>query len=298
MGVRQNPYPEFARALGAGHTDNARMLALELPRLGLNEALRLAILFRRDADQRAETWLARWVARYAIDTRGLTLSQLSERVDTLLAHGEPRTATTSPTSSSNTANESSPPASVASTKTPADDTATTTAHRHRATDADPSRASAHPAGQRSCVLCRVAAMRRLLALALPLLLLPTAGVATAARTGTRTRRTHRRRVLGFLQPSRRSTRSEHPRRRRRRHLLRIAALPLRDVDNANHAADPDAPRAGCPGGARSADADAADACSTHANTHSDSPGRGGPRSYARRRRAVHEIVTRGARADL
>ncbi len=68
MGDAGSPYARFRRALGTGDVTIVRAAALELPRVGLADALRVCYLMRRNPDL-YERAVVRWVGRFCLEGR-------------------------------------------------------------------------------------------------------------------------------------------------------------------------------------------------------------------------------------
>jgi len=82
MGVAGNsagapPYVIFRQALDAGDLDRIRMLAPQMPRIQLADALRICLLLRDDEEARDRASL-RWIGRFALEARGATLADFDE----------------------------------------------------------------------------------------------------------------------------------------------------------------------------------------------------------------------------
>jgi hypothetical protein len=75
MSIRGSPYARFARALDAGNLTLIRASAAELPRISLEDALRICLVIREHEPQAFDRAARRWLARYAV-VPGTTLDQL------------------------------------------------------------------------------------------------------------------------------------------------------------------------------------------------------------------------------
>ena len=84
------PMRAFHRALADGQLDRALSASRELPRVNLRDAAKLLYLMARDHDRRYPKAAARWMSRYAAETKNLTPSMLSDVADALaeLEHGD------------------------------------------------------------------------------------------------------------------------------------------------------------------------------------------------------------------
>lgn len=68
------PYVLFRQALDAGDLARVRSLAAAMPRIGLEDALRICLLMReRDGYERAAV---RWLGRFALEARGATIEDV------------------------------------------------------------------------------------------------------------------------------------------------------------------------------------------------------------------------------
>jgi hypothetical protein len=69
-------YTRFKRALGTGNLNLIRAAAAELPRVSLPDALEVCLLLR-DLDQsRFERAAVRWLGRFALEAKDVTISAL------------------------------------------------------------------------------------------------------------------------------------------------------------------------------------------------------------------------------
>jgi hypothetical protein len=80
----------LGRALRDGDLERALTASKELPRVGLGDAVKLLFLMARNHDRRYPKAAARWMSRYAAETRDLTPGMLSDVADALadLEHGD------------------------------------------------------------------------------------------------------------------------------------------------------------------------------------------------------------------
>lgn len=70
------PYPVFRAALDAGNLDRVRQLAAQMPRVGLQDALRICLLMRdHDGYERAAV---RWLGRFALEGPQVDLDAMHE----------------------------------------------------------------------------------------------------------------------------------------------------------------------------------------------------------------------------
>jgi hypothetical protein len=70
------PYPRFQRALKTGNLTTIRAAAAELPRIGLRDALEICLLVRDGAGTRFERAAVRWLGRFALEARGVTIDAI------------------------------------------------------------------------------------------------------------------------------------------------------------------------------------------------------------------------------
>jgi hypothetical protein len=80
-----NPYPRFQRALKTGNLTLIRAAAAELPRIGLRDALEICLVMRDKKDHRFERAAVRWIARFALEARDVTLEAIQTAVAALNA---------------------------------------------------------------------------------------------------------------------------------------------------------------------------------------------------------------------
>jgi hypothetical protein len=71
------------RALGDGDLGRAMTASKELPRVGLQDAAKLLFLMARNRDRRYPRAAARWLSRFAAETKDVTPDQLSRVADAL-----------------------------------------------------------------------------------------------------------------------------------------------------------------------------------------------------------------------
>jgi len=69
-------YTRFKRALATGNLNLVRAAAAELPRVGLADALEVCLLLRDDAGERFERAAVRWLGRFALEGRDVTLDAI------------------------------------------------------------------------------------------------------------------------------------------------------------------------------------------------------------------------------
>ncbi len=71
-----NPYARFKRALETGNERLVTAAALELPRVALDDALQICLVLRGSDPQRYERAAVRWLGRFALEARGVTIADL------------------------------------------------------------------------------------------------------------------------------------------------------------------------------------------------------------------------------
>jgi hypothetical protein len=79
VSIRGSPYARFQRALETGNLTLIRGAAAELPRVSLEDALRVCLVIREREPQAFDRAARRWLARYAV-VPGATLDQLAVAV--------------------------------------------------------------------------------------------------------------------------------------------------------------------------------------------------------------------------
>ena len=76
-------YTRFRRALDAGNELLVIAAARELPRIGLEDALRICLLIRGGDPDRYERAAVRWLGRFALEARHVTIDALRQAADAL-----------------------------------------------------------------------------------------------------------------------------------------------------------------------------------------------------------------------
>ena len=71
-----NPYARFRRALELGNEAMVVSAALELPRVALDDALRICLVLRGGDRKRYERAAVRWLGRFALEGQGVTIDDL------------------------------------------------------------------------------------------------------------------------------------------------------------------------------------------------------------------------------
>jgi hypothetical protein len=78
-----SPYSRFRRALDSGNELLVIAAARELPRIGLEDALRICLLIRGGDPDRYERAAVRWLGRFALEGRNVTIDALRLAADAL-----------------------------------------------------------------------------------------------------------------------------------------------------------------------------------------------------------------------
>ena len=76
-------YTRFRRALEIGNELLVLAAARELPRVGLEDALRICLLIRDGDPERYERAAVRWLGRFALEAQGVTIDALRAAADAL-----------------------------------------------------------------------------------------------------------------------------------------------------------------------------------------------------------------------
>ena len=84
----------FERALADGDLGRAVSASRELPRVGLQDAVKILFLMARNGDRRYPKAAARWLSRFASEAADVTPEQLAQVADALaeLEHADPEAA--------------------------------------------------------------------------------------------------------------------------------------------------------------------------------------------------------------
>jgi hypothetical protein len=80
-----NPYARFKRALNTGNEALVVAAALELPRIALDDALQICLVLRGGDPDRYDRAAVRWLGRFALEARGVTIADLRAAADALAA---------------------------------------------------------------------------------------------------------------------------------------------------------------------------------------------------------------------
>ena|ERR1022692_4699295 len=78
-----NPYARFRRALETGNEALVTAAARELPRIALDDALQICLVLRGGEPQRYERAAVRWLGRFALEARDVTIDALRFAADAL-----------------------------------------------------------------------------------------------------------------------------------------------------------------------------------------------------------------------
>lgn len=78
-----NPYARFRRALDTGNEALVVAAALELPRVALDDALRICLVLRGGDRRRYERAAVRWLGRFALEGREVRIEDLRLAADAL-----------------------------------------------------------------------------------------------------------------------------------------------------------------------------------------------------------------------
>jgi hypothetical protein len=78
-----NPYTRFRRALATGNEALVTAAALELPQVALDDALRICLVLRGGDRARYERAAVRWLGRFALEGRAVTIEDLRLAADAL-----------------------------------------------------------------------------------------------------------------------------------------------------------------------------------------------------------------------
>jgi hypothetical protein len=78
-----SPYARFRRALGTGNQLLVLAAARELPRVGLDDALRICLVLRDGDSERYDRACVRWLGRFALEARGATIHDVRAAADAL-----------------------------------------------------------------------------------------------------------------------------------------------------------------------------------------------------------------------
>lgn len=78
-----SPYARFRRALKTGNEQLVIAAALELPRIALDDALRICLVLRGGDPARYDRAAVRWLGRFALEAKGVTIDDVRIAADAL-----------------------------------------------------------------------------------------------------------------------------------------------------------------------------------------------------------------------
>lgn len=78
-----NPYARFRRALETGNEALVTAAARELPQVALDDALRICLVLRGGDPGRYERAAVRWLGRFALEARNVSMDDLRLAADAL-----------------------------------------------------------------------------------------------------------------------------------------------------------------------------------------------------------------------
>ena len=78
-------YTRFRRALETGNEHLVIAAAKELPRVALDDALQICLVLRDRDPERYERAAVRWLGRFALEAKGVTIDALRVAADALAA---------------------------------------------------------------------------------------------------------------------------------------------------------------------------------------------------------------------
>jgi hypothetical protein len=78
-----HPYARFRRALDTGNETLVTATARELPHIALDDALRICLVLRGGDPDRYERAAVRWLGRFALEGRAVTIDDLRRAADAL-----------------------------------------------------------------------------------------------------------------------------------------------------------------------------------------------------------------------
>ena len=81
MTSQGSPYTRFRRALDTGNLALIRSAAAELPHVDLRDALTVCVAIRHAEPERFERAALRWLARFCVERRDVTLRQVRDAAE-------------------------------------------------------------------------------------------------------------------------------------------------------------------------------------------------------------------------
>jgi hypothetical protein len=76
-------YPTFRAALDAGDLERVLQLAKSMPPMRLEDALRVVLLMRTGDEAKYDRACVRWLGRFAIEVKGVSLKELRDAAQAL-----------------------------------------------------------------------------------------------------------------------------------------------------------------------------------------------------------------------
>jgi hypothetical protein len=83
MSTQGTPYGRFLRALDSGNGVLILSAARQLPRVALNDALRICLVLREGDPDRYERAAVRWLGRFALEARDVTVNAIRGAAEAL-----------------------------------------------------------------------------------------------------------------------------------------------------------------------------------------------------------------------
>ncbi len=83
MSIKGRPYTWFTASLDSGDLPGARAAAAELPRITLDDALRLLALIAEKQPNLYDKAAVRWLGRFCLEARGPTLEDVHQVAEAL-----------------------------------------------------------------------------------------------------------------------------------------------------------------------------------------------------------------------
>ena len=83
VSIKGGPYARFRRALYSGNLTLIRSAAADLPQVSLEDALRICLAVRRSEPETYERAVVRWLGRFCLERRDLTLTAVRVALEAL-----------------------------------------------------------------------------------------------------------------------------------------------------------------------------------------------------------------------
>jgi hypothetical protein len=83
MTSQGSAYARFRRAIDTGNELLVLAAARELPQIALDDALRICLVLRDGDQERYERAAVRWLGRFALEARGMTMAAIRAAADAL-----------------------------------------------------------------------------------------------------------------------------------------------------------------------------------------------------------------------